>query len=85
MSRINVFRTLLKEAWKVDKSYFFVLIMMSIYQAIKDLSVIYLPSFVIGLIERKYAFNDIILYIAGYTIVMYLIRQYYNISTIYLQ
>lgn len=75
MSRINVFRTLLKEAWKVDKSYFFVLIMMSIFQAIKDLSVIYLPSFVIGLIERKYAFNDIILYIAGYTIVMYLIRQ----------
>lgn len=75
MSRINVFRTLLKEAWKVDKSYFFVLIMMSIFQAIKDLSVIYLPSFAIGLIERKYAFNDIILYIAGYTIVMYLIRQ----------
>lgn len=78
MSRINIFKTLIKEAWKVDKSYFFILIMMSIFQTIKGLSVIYLPSFVIGVIEKKYAFNDVILYIALYTIAMYLIRQILN-------
>lgn len=75
MNRINVFKTLLKEAWKVDKSYFFVMLMMAVFQTIRDLSVMYLPSFVIGLIEQKYSFNDLILYIAAYAIGMYLIRE----------
>ena len=75
MKTYKTISRLIKEAWKIDKIYFVLLVLLAIFESLISIASMYLPASVIAYLERGESFKTILYLILAFVGGIYLLKQ----------
>ena len=75
MKAYKTISRLIKEAWKIDKTYFVLLALLAIFESLISIASMYLPASVIAYLERGESFKAILYLILAFIGGIYLLKQ----------
>ena len=75
MKAYKTISRLIKEAWKIDKTYFVLLAILAIFESLISIASMYLPASVIAYLERGESFKAILYLILAFIGGIYLDRK----------
>ena len=75
MKAYKTISRLIKEAWKIDKTYFVLLAILAIFESLISIASMYLPASVIAYLEKGEAFKSILYLILAFVGGIYLLKQ----------
>lgn len=75
MKAYKTISRLIKEAWKIDKTYFVLLALLAIFESLISIASMYLPASVIAYLERGESFKTILYLILAFVGGIYLLKQ----------
>ena len=75
MKAYKTISRLIKEAWKIDKTYFILLALLAIFESLISIASMYLPASVIAYLERGESFKAILYLILAFIGGIYLLKQ----------
>ena len=75
MKAYKTISRLIKEAWKIDKTYFILLALLAIFESLISIASMYLPASVIAYLERGESFKTILYLILAFVGGIYLLKQ----------
>lgn len=75
MKAYKTISRLIKEAWKIDKTYFVLLAILAIFESLISIASMYLPASVIAYLEKGESFKSILYLILAFVGGIYLLKQ----------
>nr|WP_276938589.1 ABC transporter ATP-binding protein [Helcococcus sueciensis] len=75
MKAYRTISRLIKEAWKIDKTYFVLLALLAIFESLISIASMYLPASVIAYLEKGESFKSILYLILAFVGGIYLLKQ----------
>lgn len=75
MKAYKTISRLIKEAWKIDKTYFVLLALLAIFESLISIASMYLPASVIAYLEKGESFKSILYLILAFVGGIYLLKQ----------
>ena len=75
MKAYKTISRLIKEAWKIDKTYFVLLAILAIFESLISIASMYLPASVIAYLEKGESFKSILYLILVFVGGIYLLKQ----------
>ena len=75
MKAYKTISRLIKEAWKIDKTYFVLLAILAIFESLISIASMYLPASAIAYLEKGESFKSILYLILAFVGGIYLLKQ----------